>query len=176
MNHYKNTDRKESLKRLIPELFNYKSILYIGAKGERFEFGKEFRDNNCEVSVLEIFPPNVQFLKSVSWLEEVIQGDVRMFETDKKYDVVFWWHGPEHIHIEELPVTLNKLKEITERVIVIGCPWGIYEQGEIKGNLNEIHVSHLGYQFFEEQDFEVECLGEENVEGSNITAIWRKQQ
>lgn len=173
MKHYESKNRSESLERLIPELFKHKSVLYIGAKAARFDFGEEFKAANYDISILEVYYPNIKFLKSVPFLKEVIHGDVRTFTSDKKYDFVFWWHGPEHIEEVEVRETLERLKQYANIALVVGCPWGKYEQGEDEGNPFEVHVSHLNYPLFEELGFEVECLGIENVPGSNLTAVYK---
>tara|TARA_R100001244_G_C5152282_1_gene129838 strand:- start:214 stop:744 length:531 start_codon:yes stop_codon:yes gene_type:complete len=163
--------RTKSLKRLIPDLYNYKSVLYIGARTDRMHYGEEFKESNYLIDILEVFAPNVSYLKTISWVEEVHCGDVRTFSTDKKYDIIFWWHGPEHIQEEELASTLTLLEGNAKVAVVLGCPWGNYPQGHLHSNPNEEHVSHYNYQVFEDLGYTVECLGEKDVAGSNITSV-----
>jgi hypothetical protein len=143
-------------------------VLYIGARNNRFDYSKEFKEAGIEISVLEIFPENVNFLRTLPGIT-VIQGDVRSCPITE-HDVIFWWHGPEHIKEEELPMTVNRLGQKT-KTLILGCPWGKRTQSAIYGNVHEIHQAHYGYEIFEKMGFTVECLGEKDVYGSNITSV-----
>jgi len=170
--------RELSLLRTTPDLFEpykYKTVLYVGAKSSHFRFGQEFRNAKYEISILEPFKPNVDYLKTVPWLTEVFEGDIRdlsvFIEKKQKFDIVFWWHGPEHISEQELMSVLPNLEKICNHKVVLGCPWGEYPQDAIGGNPYEVHVSALSYDVFEEFGYNVECLGTKNVPGSHITSV-----
>jgi len=176
MKHYKEwySDgrcRTASLERMVPDLYSYYSVLYVGARTDRMDYGDEFRKGPTKIDVLEIFKPNVIYLKSLDWINEVHHGDVRSCSIDKDYDIVFWWHGPEHIKEEELANTLTWLEEKAKVAVVLGCPWGKSPQGHLHNNPNEEHVSHYDYQIFEDLGYKVECIGEKDVVGSNITSV-----
>ena len=176
MKHYKEwhldgSCRTSSLERLIPDLYAYDSVLYVGARTDRMDYGDKFKEGGAVVDVLEVFEPNVAHLKTVDWLNEVYCGDVRTFSTDKKYDIVFWWHGPEHIQEEELASTLTLLEDNAKVAVVLGCPWGNFPQGHLHSNPNEEHVSHYDYDVFEDLGYTVECIGHKGVPGSNITSV-----
>lgn len=172
MEHIDNLDRTESLKRLAPDLYNYQSVLYIGARNDRFDYGIDFKKANYNITVLEVWEPNCKFLKSIPWVSKVIQADLKDCNIDNKYAVVFWWHGPEHIELELLPPILDKLEGATEKLIVLGCPWGSYPIGALGGNPYEKHVSEVEPDIFEKYGYTCECLGKRGV-GSNITAVKR---
>jgi hypothetical protein len=146
-------------------------VLYVGARTNRFDFGEEFRKAGSEVTILEIFQKNVEHLRTIPWLKEVIHGDVRDFQTDQRFDVVFWWHGPEHLEQEEIQPALERLEAICDRLMVIGCPWGHAEQHDIFGNPHEEHLSHLDYPLFENLGYQVECIGRKGLPWSAIVAI-----
>lgn len=179
MIHYKKINRTESLKRLAPDLFTdkHKTVLYIGARNGGFEYGRDFRFAGIKISILEAFEKNVNFLKEIPWLIEVIHGDVRTIKLENKYDIIFWWHGPEHVLAQDLPPTVAKLESACNHIVVMGCPWGKYEQSSNPYgsyiNPYEVHVSHFDYSIFEIMGYTVECLGTKDVPGSNITAIKR---
>lgn len=173
MKHYEDRDRTASLKRIVPDLFDYKSVLYVGARTDRFDYGNSFKEKGYDITVIEIFEDNINYLKKIPWLKEVIAGDIRTFSTDKKFDVSFWWHGPEHIKDYELRGVVDNLKKITNKLIVFGCPWGRYELGALYNNPYERHITHWDYTSFEEMGFEVECLGTKDVPLSNITSVMR---
>ena len=172
---YSSTDRTESLRRLAPNLFDYDTVLYIGAKSDRFHYGDEFREAGYDITVLEAFQRNVNNLREYSWLKEVVHGDVRdlsyFLDKGQKFDVVFWWHGPEHVLEGELDKVVPQLEKVANRLVVMGCPWGRYDQGVIDGNPYERHVWAYSHDFFEKHGYSVECLGEPHVIGSNITSV-----
>jgi hypothetical protein len=173
MLHFTDPDRKASVNRLAPELWSCRDVLYVGARTDRIDFGQELREASVAISVLEIYPPNVEYLRTLDWIAEVFAGDVRTFEPTKQYDAAFWWHGPEHIPARDLPGALARLEKAARKLVVLGCPWGKYKQGKLHDNPNEQHVSHFDYDTFEKLGYEVECLGVKNVPGSNITAVKR---
>ena len=167
MKLFQSLDRTESLKRMIPGLFDM-SCLYIGARGDRIDY---FRDFNKQPTVLEAWEPNVVDLNSKGIV--AIHEDVRKIKptTFWGWEVVFWWHGPEHIKKKALKKTLRKLERIASKAVVLGCPWRYFEQPAIGDNPYEEHLSHLDYEDFEELGYEVECLGYIDQRGSNITAV-----
>jgi hypothetical protein len=145
--------------------------LYVGARTNRFDFGEAFKNAGCAITILEAFRLNVEYLRTIEWLEDVIEGDVRIFKPCKTYEVTFWWHGPEHVDIKEIPDTLKLIESYTTELVVLGCPWGVYEQGEAFGNPYETHRSYIYPETFEALGYTVECLGARDVRGSNITAV-----
>ena len=173
MRYNENKNRKESLLRLVPDLFSgkYKSVLYVGAKERRFHFGEDFKQAGFKITIVEVFEKDAENLKKIDWVKEVICCDITTFNTYKKYDVIFWWHGPEHIEEFRLPETIKRIEGFCNNVVILGCPWGMYKQGAVGGNENEIHLSHYDHASFEKIGYEVECLGIQNAKGSNITAV-----
>lgn len=167
--------RKRQLERSIPDIWQYDNVLYVGARESRIDFGREFRRNNYQIDVLEVFRPNVDFLKEVAWLNQVYQGDVRQVDEviGQEYDIVFWWHGPEHIDKAELKETLRRTESVATKLIVCGCPWGVYEQEEAYGNPFEEHRAHLLPEDFACLGYEVSAIGREGFFGSNIIA-WKR--
>ena len=165
VNFYKNIDRTASLMRLIPGLFDM-DCLYVGARVDRMDYYKDFKK---QPTIIEAWEPNVHHLNGLDY--NVLLGDIVTFEflSFEKYEVVMWWHGPEHIKHEELQPTLEKIEKVATKAVVLGCPWRGVEQGEIHNNPYEKHLSFLDYEDFE--SYQVECLGNIDDKGSNITAV-----
>ena len=136
-------------------------------------FAKDFFQNGCAVTVVEAFEPNVQFIRDLTWVEEVIHSDIRRFSSNKEFDIVFWWHGPEHISSADLAKVVRRLEVHATKAVVLGCPWGRYEQTAKDGNPYEAHLSQYDHGDFERLGFEVEYLGNRDSRGSNITAVKR---
>lgn len=162
--------RLSQLKAHIPYLFRPGSLLNIGANRVRFELLPELHQAKREITLLEVWPANAAHWRGDKRLRSVIEGDVR--QVDKldlgTFDTVLWWHGPEHINRSDLVKTLAKLEQMAEGLIVLGCPWGIYPQGEFMGNPHEIHQSALYPADFEVMGYQTATLGEADRQGSLI--------
>ena len=126
------------------------------------------------MDVLEIWEPNIEALQKLNFFNKVIQGDVREIYkyVDQDYDVIFWWHGPEHIKKEELESTLNNIEDLATTMVVLGCPWGDYPQGALEKNPYEVHVSAYQPGDFRDLGYQVEWLPPEG-RGGNILA-WKE--
>lgn len=86
--------------------------------------------------ILEIFDGYVKDLKSRGY--PVIQGDVRKIQEyfqPESFDIVAWIHGPEHLNnLVEICDSIDKLKEITKRWLILSFPIGAEKQGAVDGN------------------------------------------
>lgn len=136
--------RDKQLGRCLPDLFDYKTLIYIGCKLRwnypTFRGQDKFDAAHYEVSILELFPKNLALLKKANkkghkflngyrppgMFKAVIEGDVRDIKklVSNKYDIVMWWQGPEHLPLDELPAAIDTLFSITEKILVLGCPCG----------------------------------------------------
>ncbi len=161
---------KKSLLQLAPDLFSYRSVLYIGVNPIRSLFLEEFIKAGFRTTVLEIFEPNVDFLRNLNLVDEVIEGDIVDFDFKNSFDVIFWWHGPEHIGESLLEPILKKMENFA-KVVAIGCPWGKYEQGEKYGNPYEKHLSQYREGYFEKLGYKVNYFGIRDIRDSNICAV-----
>lgn len=171
--HYVKENRANHLADLAPKLFKYKSVLYVGARIDRSDFLSNFKNNGSKITILEIHKPNVNYFKTLPWVSEVIEGDVTEFKSNHKYDVVFWWHGPEHIEKSKLADTLKNLESITKKIIVLGCPWGEVPQNRNieQENPYEKHVSYFDIGEFEKFGYKTDYSGIKDNSGSNIISV-----
>lgn len=172
--YFSSEDRTASINRLFPNLFKKvwgkESVLYIGARSDRFDYAQELHDAGHHVYVLEAHEPNYRWVCEQKWCIMGIHDDIRDFEMPPPFSGVFFWHGIEHLVDEEISGVLDKL-ESNSRWVVLGCPWGVYEQDDLGGNPYEAHLSSIYPEFLEERGYTVECLGSPDVKGSNITAV-----
>lgn len=159
-------NRERSLLRMVPDFFSRK-VLYVGASKLR----RDFLDRLPNVKIVEIFKENVDFLRqNGTW--QVYHNDICDFDLgpdETGCDTVMFWHGPEHLTDEQLLPTLKKLEKYD--LVILGCPYGIYEQGEVYGNPYERHVAHRDYEFFNKLGYLTETLGPKDTEGSHILSI-----
>ena len=84
------------------------------------DYLEEWKSAGYDITILEVWPKNVVDLKAAGF--NVIQGDVREYMPEHPYDVVFWWHGPEHVHKQELMPTIDKILSYTNQALITGCP------------------------------------------------------
>lgn len=123
------------------------------------------------LTLLEIFPTNAEYYRSDSRFQEIIEGDIRNVELSE-YDTVFWWHGPEHISISDFEPTVARLEKAARKLVVLGSPWGHYEQGAEYGNCHEAHVAKLFPVDYERLGYQTVTKGKPNQVGSHILA-WK---
>lgn len=173
MNENSEEWRYEQLKRVLPDVFNCQSMLYVGGHfhmGRNLQMTQYFK---CPIDVVEIYEPNVKDLQNSKRIRQVFYNDIRTFGASKMYEVVMWWHGPEHVPKKDLPAILLRMSQYCSKYIIFACPNGVYEQGPEYGNQYEIHASHYTVQDFIDIGMEADAIGEPNKKQGNIIA-WRK--
>ena len=172
---YVKEKRVERLLEAVPNIFKAKSVLYVGARPDRNDFLDEFQKNKSKITILEIYKPNTDYFKNIPWVDEVIEGDVSdaTLKLKKNFDVVFWWHGPEHVEEKKIAETLKRLESVAKKYVILGCPWGKVEQNKNLEEKNkfEKHVSYLDTGYFEKYGYETDYFGIQNNRGSNILSI-----
>ncbi len=84
----------------------------------------------------------------------VINDDITKFvkNSTEKFDVIVWWHGPEHVEQEQLGPTLKGLEAMCTGAVVIGCPDGDVPYEDPEGDdrhrcaISESLMHDFGYQ------------------------------
>lgn len=96
------------------------------------------KHNGVTPVTLEVWRPYCEKLKGV----KVIEADVCDYahESSDEWDVILWWHGPEHVEKIKAESTILRLLPRCGQLIV-GTPWGDHPQGEVAGNPYERHAS-----------------------------------
>jgi hypothetical protein len=176
--HHSVTARREQLLRSIPDVGDYRSLLYIGANVERMEMLDLFIEKGYRIDILEAWPENLAGL--VEWavsngvtIQHFIEGDVRTFDREKAYDVVMWWHGPEHVTKEELPNVLHRLELAARHLVVLACPSGLSPQDEVYGNPFERHSATLYATDMRDFNYKINILGKTDKPNSNLIS-WKR--
>jgi len=146
----------------------YKTLLYIGAKGRGG--GRHLKMfEGFDITVLEVWENHIALLQK--HFDNVIQADIRDYvDSGDTYDVVMWWHGPEHLPEEELLVVLEKMKKMG-KLVILGCPCGESPQGAHLGNPYEVHSSYLQPEFFHALGYNTEALLFEDGRDGRYTNI-----
>ncbi len=166
--------------RAVPELFQEgpaKRVLYVGARPSGFTLGPQIYEAGHDITLLEVWPENAEHFRQDKRVSRVIEGDVRTMDTLDvgHFDIAVWWHGPEHVQREELPVALANLERVADTVLV-GCPWGEYPQGELYGNPHERHVQTVREEDLRALGYEVNLSGKQNTPTGNMAAWKRVRQ
>ena len=174
-------EREVQMSQHLPQLFegqSHRSVLYVGANKKRQHFLDWFeRAGYSRIVVLEAFAENAEFLKAEIGGRtpglEVVHGDIRDKDAipGDAFDVIFFWHGIEHLLEDKIAPVLERLEAISN-VVVLGCPHGIYEQGPEYGNPYEEHLSAVYPQFLENLGYTTDVIGKTDERGSNILA-WK---
>ena len=161
------------VRRHLPGLFSYPGdMLYIGANPLRCHLANELNDAGWHLELLEVWQPNIDHYANNGPFHELTLGDVREIGA-LRHDALVWWHGPEHIGKDEIPVLLRRLEAMVP-VIVLGCPWGKYNQGAAYGNPYEEHRATLYPEDFLGWGYEVETCGRPDTgDGLSHILAWK---
>jgi len=113
---------------------------------------------NSEFTHLEIFETNFNSGKKQYPHHNFVLGDVRNIKNllKDKFDLIVWWHGPEHIYEHELISTIAAIETLSNEngVIILGSPNGWQEQYGLDGNIHNDHVSGPDSDFYQNIGYE----------------------
>jgi hypothetical protein len=126
----------------IPELFdgNGKTALYVGANFMRAYFLDFLWECGYVVDIIEIFQGNEKPIREKYKFRNLIIGDISEKQNIKEnYDLIFWYHGPEHVS-EAIFEKTSLLLDGKAKMIVLGCPYDDTIQDEVYGNIFEKHL------------------------------------
>lgn len=173
--------RLRLLRQHVPELFQPGTLLNVGANRIRFEMLDDLHRVGRRVTLLEIWPANAGHYKGDRRIERVALGDVCRLDDLRAdpaqglgtFDVVLWWHGPEHIDRDDLAATVTQLERAAERLVILGCPWGVYPQGEFMGNPHDAHRASLYPDDFLKLGYDVATIGQADHPDGSIIA-WKR--
>jgi len=152
----------------LPELPEFRSALYIGANAKRFHLYGLFPADG--LYVLEVFPEYCEQLRADRRrpVAGVFCGDVRGIDSNDgvralaPFDVVCWWHGPEHLTKQDAAPLLKpagSLERIAGRAVLLGMPWGVHRQEPSDGNPCQAHRSAWSPVDLERWGYETAVLG-----------------
>lgn len=172
--------RTRQLEAAIPDIWQYRKYLYVGANENRFHYAEPLREmvlrgqGLCDV--VEIDPQRrLWVLENHRFVRDVFLADVCFwsFGGSEHYDVILWSHGPSCIPSKAgLERCLKDLKKMC-KLLVLMCPWGIYHKTVSDLDYDSNHQA-LYPEFFTRRGFSVNTIGEKDVNGSNLLAWWRR--
>ena len=163
----------------IPDLFSgkYKSVLYVGANHLRQHFLPDFVKYYQRITVIEVFERNVTYLKEHYGKPnvDIIRGDVRNVGdlVRERFDICFFWHGPEHLERNEIAGMLSTLEQLTNHIVILGMPYGHYMQGPEYENVHESHMWDIYPEDMEAFGYRTDTIGKPDDTLSNMMA-WKR--
>ena len=182
----------------LPDVFDHKTVLYVGAKVKKrwpkgMLFIDRFSDAGYEIDILEPWLANVNGLLQLNkfgrkfkdeviinpgLFREIIHGSTHEIEKIDyfdtiKYNVVFWWHGPEHINEKNLIPTIKTLESKASKLVALATPFGFTKQIAVGGNPFEIHESGLTPSLYDQIGYKWSTWGEEGGRSSNLIG-WKR--
>ena len=178
-NYNLETVRTAQLNELLPPYIKDgqgKRLLYVGGHlryGRNLQMTDYFLKCGYKIDVIEVFPDNVRQLREVKWISALYEADIRLFHPLVHYDVVVFWHGPEHLKRAEVKELFSRMKTYSDAVI-FATPNGVYEQGREYGNPHEAHLSIWLEGDFIIMNMLTSSIGDANKRNGNIIAYWDK--
>lgn len=170
--------RLAQMESCIPDIFEARTMLYVGAYEKRFHFSEKLKASNIAVDILEIGPENCTYLSSLQWINKIINGDIRDIDNLKNklsipYDVLLWSHGPNMIYPEDLRILLPKLDNIAKTIVLLST-WG--RGYNFLGNTPELKdymTTKVGNVEDDFKGYTIDTIGRIDELGNNILA-WRR--
>jgi hypothetical protein len=172
-------DRLEQLERCIPDIWDHKTYLYVGANEERFHFKEQLKAvwiKGSVIDVVEVSPERAEFLKWTPFVRHSLVYDIADFaeECPIHYDVIIWSHGPTCLAGPNEAIEVITNLERNCELLVLMCPWGKYPENDPSKHLYDINKFSMYPEAFENFGFNVSVIGEPDTAGSNILA-WTKR-
>jgi len=94
------------------------------------------------ITYLELFDGYISKFSNREY--KIVKGDVKKIDEyfeKNKFDIVCWFHGPEHIKQKEMPQTFSKIKGLVSKGLVSICPFGsYYADAGTEENVYELHL------------------------------------
>jgi hypothetical protein len=160
------------------------SILLIGTGGAEKMFTEWPRVllgcGASSITYIEIFEGYREKFKNREY--KIIAGDIREIDnviTNGEFDLICWFHGPEHIKNEEMPQTFDKLRKLCGKGVVSICPFGsYYDEDMICDNVYEIHIQHnmVVSDFDRVQNINFFTVGDKDLSDAMIFGYYFKEE
>lgn len=180
MNENTELARQVQLERVLPRLAaTYgpgHKMLYVGGHlryGRNLQILPFFKSLGVVVDIIEIFPANILQLKTYPGIRNLICDDIRNFASPEPYDIVCWWHGPEHVTREDFAYTMAKIEQYCTGLVICATPNGRYDQGPEYGNQAERHLAHYTLEDWLAMGWTADAIGIPNQKQGNIIA-WKQ--
>ena len=157
MNDYE--ESKLTFEEMNPDYNKWDRVLYIGWHPKTFNSWKGYwfiehinskRNTPAKVFIIEKDKNYYEALKNHDITKEYeiepILGDINEFPIkDKFFNLIIWWHGPEHVTESELISCINKFEE-ESCDIILGGPLGHDDYHD--PNSDDKHLCELTEEMF----------------------------
>jgi len=100
--------------------------------------------------------------------------DIWKHQIPMPIDVCIWWHGPEHVRGgNEFYDSIMNLEIIANSLVVLASPWGHCPQGNVGGNIYEMHQQTLYERDYHKLDYGTATCGEINKPPRSDLIAWK---
>lgn len=171
--------RAKTLVDVAPLLPGCKSLLHVGEQlREGWQFWPDwFAARGIEhFDLLEIWGPSVARLREIGGWRHIYNADVRDCAqmSAAPCDVVFWWHGPEHILKGDFGVAIDNLVGGWQpKLIILGMPFGRHGNSDMEfANKASYHISTWYPGELRELGWRCVTDGPRDTQSGHITA-WK---
>jgi len=164
--------RIAQMERCIPNIWDHKKVLYVGAYPKRFFFRQAMLDHGCTIDVIEIDEERCEGLRETFKNLKVIHLDVQEVDSlPGKYDMVIWAHGPSTLSQDRITDTIENVEK-KGKLIILSCPWGRYQHAISRVRDIDTNKVSLYPSDFESLGYKTDVIGKKDVSGSNLLA-WK---
>jgi len=98
---------------------------------------------------------------------DIHHGNIRTWQFPRKYDLIYWSHGPEHIYASEWPETFSRIIENANRCFFARFPWGSFYD-----NTPDHLTKNIDVPMLQGQPFGIFTCGTKDLDGGEI-AIYK---
>jgi len=139
------------------------NILYIGARPKRIQCVPELHEVGHSLTLLELIPRFAEEYRD-TFFDEIIVGDVRDLQRimTTRYDVTFWWHGPEHLEWNESTEVIESIERLTNYLVVLASPYG-KTKFQLYNHPGQSHVSAWYPRDYTRMGYAVQVIGRKDA-------------
>jgi len=142
---------------LIPE--GHFTILDIACGfGDWGHLIKTRKNGSYHLTGVEIWTPYLERLKRLKIYDELIEADVRYYETSRKYDIIIACELLEHLKREEGFKLLDTLESACDLRIIISTPHGLTDQSALDENDFQRHISAWFREDFKNRGYKIKVI------------------
>lgn len=151
------TVREQTVCDILRPLEGCRTMLNVGMRDPEDErhrwWLKICEANEIEPAVIEACLVNAKACRK--FVDRVYVADICDWRfAGGEYDIVLWWHGPEHVEKFRALSAIAQLWRGVSKALILGCPQGYSPQGVVNGNPYERHRSEWQPEEFE-QNFDM---------------------
>lgn len=132
------------------------------------------KNREYEVDGVDLFPKYLKLAKKSGAYRNLFKSDVRMFEPNQKYDMVFWSHNIEHLSKSDGEKLAKKIQKWGTKLVVILTPYGFCTTHIHDGNPLQDHKSGWYPKDFKKIGYKVKVKGFSTLLVKDTGNMWKE--